>query len=106
LLEQAKRRHPAVAISAIEGDGCDRLIAMIESKLRHTQSTLTYRLAHEQGAAGAWLYEHGEVVERRDESDYSELTVRLSPEDGERFERRFGVAPVADLNEEAEREHG
>jgi GTP-binding protein HflX len=111
LLEQAKRRHPAVAISAIEGDGCDRLIAMIESKLRHTQSTRTYRLAHEQGAAGAWLYEHGEVVERRDESDYSELTVRLSPEDAERFERRFGAAPVADPpvdepNGEAEREHG
>jgi GTPase len=111
LLEQAKRRHPAVAISAIEGEGCDRLIAMIESKLRHTQSTLTYRLAHEQGAAGAWLYEHGEVVERREESDYSELTVRLSPEDAERFERRFGAAPVADPpvdepNGEAEQGHG
>jgi len=111
LLEQAKRHHPVVAISAISGEGCDRLIAMIESKLRHTQFTLTYRLPHGQGAAGAWLYEHGEVQERREESDYSELTVRLSPEDSERFERRFGVAPVQDPpidepNGEAKRGHG
>jgi GTP-binding protein HflX len=111
LLEQAKRRHPAVAISAIDGEGCDRLIDMIESRLRNTQHMLTYRLAHDQGAASAWLYQHGEVQERKDEEGYSELTVRLSPEDTERFERRFGVAaiqdaPDQDLNEEAERDHG
>jgi GTP-binding protein HflX len=69
LLEPAKRRHPAVAISAISGEGCDRLIDMIQSKLRNTQYNLAYRLPHEQGAAGAWLYAHGEVVERRDEDD-------------------------------------
>jgi GTP-binding protein HflX len=106
LLEQAKRHHPVVAISAISGEGCDRLIAMIESRLRQTLFALTYRLPHEQGAAGAWLYQHGDVQERRDESDYYELTVRLSPEDSERFERRFGVAPVQDVNEEARQGHG
>jgi GTP-binding protein HflX len=79
---------------------------MIESRLRQTLFALTYRLPHEQGAAGAWLYQHGDVQERRDESDYYELTVRLSPEDSERFERRFGVAPVQDVNEEARQGHG
>jgi GTP-binding protein HflX len=106
LLEQAKRRRPAVAISAIGGEGCDRLIAMIESRLRNTRFTLTYRLPHAQGAAGAWLYEHGEVQERRDEAGYFELTVRLSPDDSDRFERRFGAAPFQHLNEEAKRGHG
>jgi GTP-binding protein HflX len=106
LLEQAKRRHPAVAISAISGEGCDRLIDMMQSKLRNTQYNLAFRLPHNQGAASAWLYAHGEVVERRDEDDYSELTVRLSPEDAERFERRFGIAPVDDANEEVKRGHG
>jgi GTP-binding protein HflX len=106
LLEQAKRRHPAVAISAISGEGCDRLIAMIEAKLRNTQFTLTYRVPHDQGAASAWLYAHGEVLERQDQDDYSELTTRLSPEDAERFERRFGIAAVQDVNEEADQNHG
>jgi GTP-binding protein HflX len=105
LLEQAKR-HPVVAISAISGEGCDGLIDLIQTRLRNTQFTLTFRLPHEQGAASAWLYQHGEVLERRDEEGHSEITVRLSPEDGERFERRFGVAPVQDSNEEAQRGHG
>jgi GTP-binding protein HflX len=106
LLEQAKRHHPAVAISAVSGEGCDRLIEMIQSKLRNTQFTLAYRVPHDQGAASAWLYAHGEVLERQDEDDYSELTTRLSPEDAERFERRFGIAAVQDVNEEAKRDHG
>ena len=106
LLEQAKRHHPAVAISATTGEGCDRLIAMIESKLRNTQFTLAYRVPHDQGAASAWLYAHGEVLERQDEEGYSELTTRLSPEDAERFERRFGIAAVQDVNGEAKQDHG
>jgi GTP-binding protein HflX len=106
LLEQAKRHRPVVAISAVNGEGCDQLIDMIQSRLRHTRFTLTYRLPHQEGAAGAWLYEHGEVQERRDESDYYEMTVRLTPEDSERFERRYGVTPVQDQNEQARREHG
>jgi GTP-binding protein HflX len=105
LLAQAKR-HPAVAISAISGEGCDQLIAIIEAKLRNTRLPSAYRLAHDQGAATAWLYEHGEVLERRDEEGHSELTVRLSPEDTERFERRFGVAAIHDADEEAKRDHG
>jgi GTP-binding protein HflX len=106
LLEQAKRHHPAVAISATTGEGCDRLIETMQSKLRNTQFTLAYRIPHDQGAASAWLYAHGEVLERQDEDVYSELTTRLSPEDAERFERRFGITAVLDGNEEAERGHG
>jgi GTP-binding protein HflX len=103
LLEQAKRHHPAVAISAITGEGCDQLIAAIEARLGDRLLTLTYRLGHEQGAAAAWLYQHGEVVARKDEDAYSALTVRLTPEEVERFEQRYGVAA---FQEEAKRSHG
>ena len=68
--------------------------------------TLTYRLGHEQGAAAAWLYQHGEVVSRKDEADHSALTVRLAPEEAERFEQRYAVAAIEDPNEEARRSHG
>ena len=106
LLEQAKRRHPAVAISAITGAGCAQLVETIESKLGGQLLTRSYHLAHDQGSAAAWLYQHGEVLERRDEEGHSELTVRLSPEDTERFERRFGVTAVVDQSGEARRSHG
>jgi GTP-binding protein HflX len=104
LLEQAKRRHPAVAISAITGEGCDRLIDQIETKLGARLLPRVYRLSHDQGAAAAWLYQHGEVRERRDTADHSELTVRLTPDETERFERRYNVAGVTE--EEAKRSHG
>jgi GTP-binding protein HflX len=107
LLEQARRHHPVVAISAITGEGCDQLIATVESKLGDRLLTLTYRLDHAQGAAAAWLYQHGEVVSRRDEEDHSAVTVRLSPEEAERFEQRYGVAVIPEpTTQEARRSHG
>jgi GTP-binding protein HflX len=106
LLEQTKRHHPVVAISAITGEGCDALIATIEGRLGERLLTLTYRLGHEQGAAAAWLYQHGEVLARQDEPDYSAMTVRLAPEEAERFEQRYTVAAIQEPNEEAKRSHG
>jgi GTP-binding protein HflX len=106
LLEQAKRHHPVVAISAITGEGCDQLIAMIEDKLGDRLLNLTYHLGHAQGAAAAWLYQHGEVVSRQDEEDHSAITVRLAPEEAERFEQRYGIAVISENTEEAKRSHG
>ncbi len=45
-------------------------------------------LAVEDGASLAWLYDHGEVVERRDDSDSIRLRVRLDEANALRFERR------------------
>jgi GTP-binding protein HflX len=106
LLEQSKRHRPAVAISALSGEGCDRLIETVEAKLRATLLTQTYRLAHNQGGAIAWLYEHGEVVQRHDADEHSELTVRLTPGDAERFERRYAPEIVTETSEEARLSHG
>jgi GTP-binding protein HflX len=40
------------------------------------------------GAGLAWLYQHGEVLSRRDGDEGIRLTVRLSPTDRARFEGR------------------
>ncbi|MCC7016758.1 MAG: GTPase HflX, partial [Rhodospirillales bacterium] len=45
-------------------------------------------LAPEDGADLAWLYAHGEVVERHDTDDAIRLKVRLDPEHAARFRRR------------------
>ena len=46
-----------------------------------------YSVAPADGARLAWLYQHGEVVSRRDTDDAIELTVRLLPADRARLER-------------------
>jgi GTP-binding protein HflX len=47
-----------------------------------------YDIAPQDGARLAWLYQHGEVVDRHDEDAAVHVTVRLLPADRARFERR------------------
>jgi GTP-binding protein HflX len=44
-------------------------------------------LGHDRGGDIAWLYQHGEVLERHDDEEGASLTVRLSPDDRKRFEQ-------------------
>ena len=58
-----------------------RIAAGMETgRLRHS--------AAEDGARLAWLYQHGEVVDRHDDDAAMHVTVRLLPADRARFERR------------------
>jgi GTP-binding protein HflX len=99
IAEQTVRDEHAVAISAVEGLGCDKLLARIEELLASNRLVRTYRLPHEQGAAMSWLYQHGEVLAREDGEEGSDLTVRLSPVDVERFTRQYGLLPLTDETE-------
>jgi GTP-binding protein HflX len=47
-----------------------------------------YAIPPQDGARLAWLYQHGEVVERHDEDTGVHVTVRLLPADRARFEQR------------------
>ena len=85
---QAARDPRLKPISAVTGAGLDDLLAAIEARLSVQRVIETYRLGHADGAAMAWLHAHGEVIERKDTDDYAELTVRLAPEDVQRFARQ------------------
>nr|WP_255663263.1 GTPase HflX [Komagataeibacter sp. FNDCR2] len=80
-----------VVISAITGDGLPELLAAIDERMTRTMEVAAYRVPLAQGAAMAWLYEHGEVTERTDGEDGAEMTVRLSPANRARFELQFGA---------------
>ncbi|WP_025814019.1 HflX GTPase family protein, partial [Komagataeibacter kakiaceti] len=80
-----------VVISAITGDGLPDLLAAIDERMTRTMEVAAYRVPLAQGAAMAWLYEHGEVTERTDGEDGAEMTVRLSPANRARFELQFGA---------------
>ena len=59
-----------------------------EAGFRERESEVVGSLLEEaDGSAIAWLYDHGQVLERRDEEDHAYLRVRLDPADVSRFGR-------------------
>jgi GTP-binding protein HflX len=87
-IAEVQPREGAEIISAITGDGLDRLTAAIDRHLLQAMERVAYDLPVADGAGLAWLYAHGEVVSRRDGEATVTLDVRLLPADRARFERR------------------
>ena len=81
-------RDGAEVISAITGDGLDRLSSAIDRHMLQAMEQAEFRLPVQEGAPLAWLYAHGEVVDRTDGEDEIRLVVRLMPADRARFERQ------------------
>lgn len=77
-----------VALSAVTGEGCAELLALLDRRIAEKLSLIEVTLAPQDGADLAWLYAHGEVVERADSEDAIVLKVRLDPAQAARFERR------------------
>jgi GTP-binding protein HflX len=81
-------RPGCVAVSALTGEGLDALAAAIDARIAAGMETAEYAIPPADGARLAWLYQHGEVIERSDADDAIRVTVRLLPSDRARFERR------------------
>ena len=94
--EQVPARDGAEAISAITGDGLDRLAAAIDRRMLQAMEQAEFRLPVQDGAPLAWLYAHGEVVDRTDGEEEIRLVVRLLPADLARFGRRQHQEPGID----------
>lgn len=80
-------RNGGVAVSAITGEGIATLQAAIDAQIAAGMELADYVIPPSDGARLAWLYEHGEVVERNDGEDAITVKVRLLPADRARFER-------------------
>ena len=80
-------RNGAVAVSAITGEGLAALKAAIDARIAAGMEVADYSIPPQDGARLAWLYQHGEVVERHDADAAVHVTVRLLPADRARFER-------------------
>jgi GTP-binding protein HflX len=81
-------RNDAIAVSAITGEGLNALKAAIDKRIAEGMELADYDIPPQDGASLAWLYEHGEVVDRHDEDVAVHVTVRLLPADRARFEQR------------------
>jgi GTP-binding protein HflX len=83
-------RHP-VLVSALSGEGLDRLAAEIETRLAARRVTLDLVLDVADGAGVSWLYRHTEVMTKAlNEDGALAVTVRADPENAEKVRAKFG----------------
>ena len=82
-------REGVMTISALTGEGVDKLIAAVAAKLTEGHRRYRIELPATDGASAAWLHAHGEVIAQHDEGDLVTIEVRLSQDDHARFTRRL-----------------
>jgi GTP-binding protein HflX len=87
---EAMRAFPRAApVSAVTGEGCDELLAAV-ARLVDEASPVEVHAPAGEGAAIAWLYRHGRVLDRTEEDDGgTRLAVRLSDQALGQFEQLF-----------------
>lgn len=79
-----------VGVSAIKGTGVDDLLKAVAGIVSSRRRLVDFRLPVQAGNALAWLYAHGDVLQRRDEGDMVDVSVSIEPADLGRFHERFG----------------
>ena len=79
-----------VLVSALTGEGIDRLRAAVEGRLSRERPVYHVELDAADGAGLNWLYEEAEVLDRRmDEEGHILVAARVAPEKEPRLVRRF-----------------
>ncbi len=80
----------AVPLSAMTGEGCDALLALMDQKLSdELLTTHHFTIPHRDGRAIAWLYANGQVMHHEEGDSAAHYEVRLSTANAARFKREF-----------------
>jgi GTPase len=75
------RNSQIAALSAATGEGCEALVRLIDRRLQSDIRAVRLDIPLTDGKTLAWIYRHGEVVGRRDDTEAAHLSVRLSEAD-------------------------
>ena len=81
-----KQRPQTVALSAISGEGCDKLLKLIEDKLSIDYEVVDIDLSVADGKKMAWLHSNSEVVSCNADEDNIHFKVKISKENLAKFE--------------------
>lgn len=94
-LDAARARPPAVLVSAVSGEGIASLLAAVAARVDESPP-VNVTTAAGDGAAVAWLYQHGRVLAREDGEDGTvRLSVSLPEQALGRFEQMFSGAELS-----------
>jgi GTP-binding protein HflX len=96
---QPERRRPLL-LSALSGEGIDRLLVAIETRLGEKRQTLELSIDPSDGAGLSWLYRHSEVLSREMREDGRlALSVRADPKNAEMVKHKYpGTTESKPLN--------
>jgi GTP-binding protein HflX len=83
----------AILVSALTGEGLDRLSAAIEARLAQSRTMLDLVLDPADGAGVSWLHRNTEVMAKsmRPDGQYA-ITVRVDPTKAEIVRRKYVAA--------------
>jgi len=90
---QRAGRRP-VLVSALSGEGLDRLVGEIEARLAARRVTLDLVVDAADGAGVSWLHRHTEVMHKALRGDALAITVRADPANAEKVRAKFARSHV------------
>ena len=77
-------------ISAVSGEGVAELLALVNETIEaRLMESADYEMGMEDGKALAWLYAHGRVVSQEVVGETLHVSVQMTPENRQRFERAY-----------------
>lgn len=89
---ESKFHDHVLPVSAQTGEGVDHLMQVIDAFLSRNWNQLCYDIPATDGKALAWLYQHGEVLETKEDKDAMQIIVHIDPVNQNRFENLFPYA--------------
>jgi GTP-binding protein HflX len=94
IVQKASVSENTIAVSAISGEGVDRLMQEISRRLSGVMTETTITLPVDRLALLPWIYSHALVDNREDNEDGTvSLDVRLTEAEAAELERRMGNGP-------------
>ena len=95
VLEARLAREPGKLLcSAVTGDGVEALLEAVARRLSRDRSQVDLSIDLSDGASIAWLYDHGQVLARRDDDRLAHMRVMLEPAALARFRGRRRRPPA------------
>lgn len=82
-------KTPLVMVSAEKGQGVGTLLDKIGDITARGSVKVTIPIPYHDGKAVAWLYDHGEVLERRECEEHAEFLIRFNKPHLEQFKDLF-----------------
>ena len=86
-----RRNQKCVAVSAVTGEGLEDLTSAFDDVLARFRNRHELKVLLSDGAALAWLYRNGQVLERSDDETHAHISVALESADFQRFAGQFAA---------------